>query len=276
MEQIQFAKVCGAGNDFFIIDHRNEHLKGLEQHIVSKYCPRKYGIGADGFMLIESSDCADFKMRIFNRDGSEADMCGNGARCIALYAHKIGLCSDTMTIETGAGILEGEVTGSQTVKLKMSVPHGMVLHREVSIDHHAMVTHFINTGVEHVVVFVPDNETVDVQHVGSAIRYHDIHAPTGTNVNFVQCVGDNTISIRTYERGVEGETLACGTGAVASALISAIMHNYISPVHVKTRGGALLTVYFKLQADQMVTDVYLEGEARVVYEGHFVMNKGGI
>ncbi len=258
MKNIAFSKLCASGNDFIVIDNREKILHDNIKDIAIKLCKRKYSIGADGLMLVEKSDKADFKMRIINPDGSEVDMCGNGARCIALYAYKNKIALNKMTFETFAGLIEAEVTKDNLVKLKMSAPHSLSLDKEWN---------FINTGVPHVVIFVDDIDKIDVKTIGNSIRYHKKFAPAGTNVNFVKIKDDKHIRVRTYERGVEDETLACGTGSVASAIISGIKFGMKSPVSVITQGGSALNIYFKIDKNKSVSDVCLEGDAEIIYEG---------
>jgi diaminopimelate epimerase len=266
MEKIEFTKMTGAGNDFIVINSGLKNLSGFAK----KVCNRKTGTGADGVLVIEKSKTADFKMRVFNADGSEAEMCGNGLRCAVLLS---GI-KKIVKVETKAGIYEGEVTGENKVKVKMEEPKDLKLNFSIKLNGRKVNVNSINTGVPHVVVFVEGLDKIDVNAIGSAIRHHSEFKPKGANVNFMEIIDEHNIKIRTYERGVEGETLACGTGSVASAIIA----NYKSPfdcskgkqitdskINVHTRGG-ILKVEFKRVVSE-VRDVYLEGEARVVFTG---------
>lgn len=265
---MKFTKAVATGNDFIIIENRvsapGKYLSGLAK----KLCDRKTGVGADGLLVIEKSGRADLKMRIFNPDGSEAGMCGNGSRCIALYALRNKIAKAVMTIDTQAGILEAEVRGD-IVKVRLTNPKEIKWNLCLMINKCPYKVSFVNTGVPHVVHFVDDLEKIDIKNLGSHIRHHGEFSPEGANADFVKVVDKHNIKIRTYERGVEDETLACGTGAVASAIISAETEKMASPVTVETRSGEKIKVYFEL-AEGNFKNVYLEGRAKLVYEG--VMN----
>lgn len=262
---IKFTKAVATGNDFVIVKSDDlgsrENLSGLAK----KICDRKYGVGADGLLIIEESKKADFRMRIFNPDGSEAEMCGNGSRCAALYAAQRKIAGNIMTIETLAGILSAEVK-VDIVKVKITEPRDIKWNLCLMIDKCPYKLNFVNTGVPHVIHFVDDLDKVDVRNIGSHIRRHGEFSPDGTNADFVKIVDKQNIRVRTYERGVEDETLACGTGAVASAIIAAEAHKMSSPVIVQTRGGEKLTVHFDIMEGQF-RNVYLEGKAALVYDG---------
>jgi len=263
MNTLDFTKMVAAGNDFILLDNR---VKGVSFHttrykdIAQTLCHRKTGIGADGLLVLENSNVADLRMRIFNADGSEAEMCGNGLRCVARHCGKKGL----LKIETLAGIYEALVKGSH-VKIKMGQPGDIKISLPISIARRTLRLNFINTGVPHAVVFVEGLDRIDVENLGRSIRYHRKFKPGGTNVDFVEVVDDKNIKMRTYERGVEGETLACGTGAVGSAIISNIVQGTASIVNVHAPGG-ILKVYFKKENNH-IKDVYLEGEVREVFRG---------
>ena len=265
---IAFTKAVASGNDFIIIDNKSGELDMRDfdySKIAQDLCRRRLSVGADGILVLESSDKADFRMRIVNPDGSEVDMCGNGARCSVLYASLCGW-GDDLTFETGAGLLASKVSGD-SVRLKMSDPVDTKLNVNLGIGESMLITHFINSGVPHVVHFVEDLDNYDVKNTGSAIRCHSLFAPAGTNANFVKKPDDKGIAkIRTYERGVEGETLACGTGTVASAIMLGLLDFAESPVKLQTKSGEILTVHFDISGDK-VTDVYLEGSACIVCEG---------
>jgi len=263
--KIPFMKMSGSGNDFILIDHRapflnEDHLKDF----IRKVCQRRISVGADGLILIEPSKKADFKWRFYNADGSEAEMCGNGGRCAARFAYLKGIAGPSLKFETLAGILSAQVEGKK-VKLEMTKPFDLKLDETISIDGGEQIFSSINTGVPHAVLFVEDLEGLDILRMGRAIRYHSYFSPSGTNVNFVRLEKGSQLSLRTYERGVEDETLACGTGAVASALIASFKGLVKSPVSVKTRGGEVLTVYFKIEAKD-VKSVFFEGDVHIVYE----------
>lgn len=264
--KIPFMKMSGSGNDFILIDHREpilgeDQMKGFAQRV----CRRRISVGADGLILIERSGKADFKWRFFNADGSEAEMCGNGGRCAARFAWLKGIAGPSLTFETLAGILSAQVDGKR-VKLEMTKPSGLKLDEKISIEGKEMTISSINTGVPHTVFFLRDFEEVDVVRMGRAIRNHSRYAPSGTNANFVRIENDTRLSVRTYERGVDDETLACGTGAVASALIGAFKELVKSPVSIKTSGGEILTVHFEIEAGE-ARQVFFEGDVHIIYEG---------
>jgi diaminopimelate epimerase len=258
-------KMSGSGNDFILIDHRDPFLKeeGLKD-LVRKVCRRRISVGADGLILIERSQKADFKWRFYNADGSEAEMCGNGGRCVARFAYLKGIAGSSLKFETLAGILTAQVE-EKKVKLEMTKPLGLKLDESLLVDGKKQVFSSINTGVPHAVLFVEDLEGGDIVPMGRAIRFHSHFAPNGTNVNFIRLEKGSQLSIRTYERGVEDETLACGTGAVASALIAALKGFVKSPVSIKTRGGEILIVHFEIEAKE-VKKVFFEGDVHIIYE----------
>ncbi|NQT23697.1 MAG: diaminopimelate epimerase [Candidatus Omnitrophica bacterium] len=270
-DTIKFAKVVGSGNDFIIIDNRGDRLKKSIPNFsrfAKTICERKNSIGSDGLLVLEDSKTADLKMRIFNPDGSEVTMCGNGARCSALYAFKNEWCSENITMETGAGIIKAQVS-SKDVRLAMTNPKDIKLDKDLGLGNTIFKTHFIDTGVPHVVHFLNDDTDIKdypVKETGKKVRYHKTFEPEGTNANFVKLNGKSSIHLRTYERGVEDETLACGTGAVASAIVSHLVYGTEQPVEVITISGDALKVYFKANGNK-VNDVYLEGPAKIVYEG---------
>jgi diaminopimelate epimerase len=223
-------------------------------------CQRKTAVGADGLLVLEKSKRADFRMRIFNADGSEAEMCGNGLRCAVMHVGK-----KKVRVETIAGIYEGETSGRDSVRIKMEDPKGLKLNIPISLNSRDIKVNFIDTGVPHAVIFVQGLDRIDVNNIGAQIRHHGQFKPRGTNVDFVE-IGDNrNIKMRTYERGVEGETLACGTGAVASAIISNKQQGTGDRVNVHTRGGILKVCFDKKGSE--FKNVYLEGEAREVFTG---------
>jgi len=263
--KIPFMKMSGSGNDFILIDHREPFLKEDRlKEFIRKVCQRRISVGADGLILIERSKKADFKWRYYNADGSEAEMCGNGGRCAARFAYLKGVTGPSLKFETLAGILSAQVD-EKRVKLEMTKPFGLKLDETLLIGGKKQVFSSINTGVPHAVLFVEDLEGLDMVPIGKTIRFHSNFAPSGTNVNFIRLEKGSQLSIRTYERGVEDETLACGTGAVASALIAAFKGLVKSPVSIKTRGGEVLTVYFEIEARE-VKRVFFEGDVHIIYE----------
>ena len=266
MKKIAFHKLQGSGNDFILIDNRRGVLKGQNlKALAMKTCHRHYSVGADGLIVIVPSKLADFKWRFFNADGSEAGMCGNGARCAARFAHIRKIAKKSMEFETLAGIIHALVKPG-TVKVRLTGAADQRMNISVLLDSGLRMGHFINTGVPHLVYLSKDLANEDVERIGRTTRYHALFKPAGTNVNFIQIQGRHKLRIRTYERGVEGETLACGTGAVAAALIAGSLGAVASPVEVSTWSGEKLIVSFTREAEQF-REIHLEGEAQVICEG---------
>ncbi|HLF85516.1 MAG TPA: diaminopimelate epimerase [Nitrospiria bacterium] len=266
MIKVPFYKMSGSGNDFILIDNRKGILSGMDmESFASRICVHRMSVGGDGLIFIEESKVADFKCTLHNADGSRADMSGNGSRCTARFAFLLGIVKKDMTFETGAGVLRAEVEG-YLVKVSFPPPKDLRLNIDIDIDGERYDGHFINTGVPHLVYLVNDVERLDLIKIGRATRRHNIFSPAGTNVNFIKLVSGNTLQIRTYERGVEDETLACGTGSVASAIIASILKGVSSPVILKTRSGKELIVHFKRDG-KLFFDILLEGDAMVIYEG---------
>jgi diaminopimelate epimerase len=255
----------GAGNDFVLVDNRNGSL-ALDQATIARLCDRHRGIGADGLLAVEpAQNGADFRMRYYNADGGEAEMCGNGARCFARYASRLSGKAESVSFETIAGVITATLLGDR-VQLRMSQPKDLALGATLDVGGIPMTVHFVNTGVPHAVVPVENLEKVDIRKSGAAIRYHAHFAPKGTNANFIQPIDARTLAIRTYERGVEDETLACGTGVVASALVYHQLTSAPSPINVKVRGGDTLEVAFEYDGNSY-SNVTLTGPADFVFEG---------
>ena len=262
---LRFTKMNGAGNDFILFDNRTGDID-LDRDQIAQLCDRHRGIGADGVLLLENStNGADFRMRYFNADGGEAEMCGNGARCFARFANKVGGQKAKLSFETPAGVISAEVKGD-LVTLRMTDPTDVRLDIDLPMAGEKTSVHFVNTGVPHVVIPVAKIDDADVRRDGAAIRHHTMFSPNGANVNFIEKRGPNKIAIRTYERGVEDETLACGTGIVASALIFAATEKSSSPVTVLARGGDQLQVGFE-KVQESFHNVTLTGPAEFVFEG---------
>lgn len=271
---LSFVKMNGAGNDFVVLDNRAGSLK-LSPRQIAHLCDRHRGVGADGLLVVESPLRAgvDFRMRYYNSDGGEAEMCGNGARCFARFASGLleadpsGRAGACISFETQAGPIQAELCGDGTVRLAMSEPHSFSEAVFLSYNTKRGEVNFINTGVPHAVVFVDDIANVDVAGDGRALRYHEHFAPAGTNVNFVQAKGPGHLIVRTYERGVEGETLACGTGVTAAALLHHIRTQSPSPIAVDVRGGDTLHVSFLPVARGKFQNVTLQGPAEITFHG---------
>jgi diaminopimelate epimerase len=267
--KIPFTKLSGSGNDFILIDHRASFLpESTLTQWVAKICAHRLSVGADGVILIEPPNDpqqADFRWRLFNADGSPAEMSGNGGRCAARFAHLKGISKAAMVFETPAGLIRAEVVGDQ-VKIRFTDPVDFRWRLVVDIDGTRREGQFVNTGVPHLVYLVDDVDAVELIDLGRKSRFHPLFQPSGTNVNIIQRLDAHRLKIRTYERGVEDETLACGTGAVASALIAATVAGAKSPVTLLPKGGQPLTVTFTGEGERF-RDIYLAGDARVVYDG---------
>ncbi len=262
---VKFQKMNGAGNDFVMFDNRDGSLH-LAAKQIEQICDRHRGVGADGVLLVEPAQAgADFRMRYYNSDGGEAEMCGNGARCFARFAHRVTQSAAHLKFETAAGVIEAKITENQ-VQLKMSAPHDLRLNLDLRVGAEMSQIHFLNTGVPHAVEFVDHLERISVRERGSKLRWHEAFQPRGTNANFVKRLSDHVIAIRTFERGVEDETLACGTGVVASALLHALVHGISSPISVEVRGGDTLEVGYRREGEYF-HDVTLTGPADFVFEG---------
>lgn len=263
---VHFTKMNGAGNDFVLIDNRQGGIKLRPEDIV-KICHRQRGVGADGLMLLVPSKKgkAEWAWDFYNNDGSSAEMCGNGARCFARFIQKHTGARDKTSFETIAGVISATFQGER-VRVNLTEPKDLRLNEQVELSIGKTAVHSLNTGVPHAVIFVPDADKAMVQNIGPEVRYHKHFAPRGTNVNFVQVLGPGEIRVRTYERGVEGETLACGTGVTAAAMIAARLHGFGAPVRVKVQGGDTLEVSFR-EENGAFSEVYLSGPADFVFDG---------
>lgn len=267
-ENFTFYKLSASGNDFVVILNFDKKVNLTEAKLLAqKLCRPKFSVSADGLILLEPpySSEASFSWKFFNADGSEAEMCGNGARCVARLVTELGLFKSPFYFETRAGLILAEVKNSR-VKITLTSPKNLSLNFEIETSFSKYKAHFVNTGVPHVVIFL-DEKTLDnlpVEKVAPAIRFHEKFKPSGTNVNFVALLRDNFIKVRTYERGVEAETLACGTGASASAYIAYKLGLIkSSEVEVLTKGKEILRVYIEENENKL----YLEGETFFIFEG---------
>jgi diaminopimelate epimerase len=261
---IDFWKMQGSGNDFILIDNRDGKIRDEKLgELVTGICRRRESVGADGVIFVKRSERFDFAWRFFNADGGEAEMCGNGGRCVARFAYLTGIAGDRMSFETLAGPVAAEVRG-RLVKVRMPKPKNLKLDIGLQPVEGWKSVDFIDTGVPHVVVMREGLNKAPVAAEGRRIRYHKRFAPAGTNADFMWPAGSNSLEIRTYERGVENETLACGTGAIASSLIAAARGIVDSPVKVRTSGGEELTVHFSRKGE-VYDEVWLEGNTAVIY-----------
>lgn len=267
--QLKFTKMSGAGNDFIVADNRDGQFP-TDPGLIARLCHRRFGVGADGILLVEPSEKTDFYMRYYNADGSEAEMCGNGARCIArFYSERCRSGTPgqpkEVNFETKAGPMQAFVDG-QLVRLKMSELREIALRKTVQLAVGPREYHFANTGVPHAVFFTKNADQEPVDNVGPEVRHHKDFTPSGTNVDWVQLLGADSIRVRTYERGVEAETLACGTGVVASAVLAHLVHGTKPPVKITVQSGRILEVDFDRDGDKF-RNVFLTGPAEFVFEG---------
>jgi diaminopimelate epimerase len=263
---LEFTKMNGAGNDFVLVDNRAGKIALTTEQVI-RLCDRHRGVGADGVMLLVPARAskADWAWDFYNSDGSVAEMCGNGARCFARYVQKTARTNSDFSFETAAGIIAASFQGD-LVTVNLTKPRDLRLNQSVPLANGTATIHSLNTGVPHAVQYVPDADKAMVLQLGAEIRRHAHFGPRGTNVNFVQVLGPNHIRVRTFERGVEGETLACGTGVSASAMISARVHGFKSPVKVQVQGGDRLEVSFT-ETNGEFGDVRLTGPADFVFTG---------
>ncbi|MCF8370634.1 MAG: diaminopimelate epimerase [Bacteroidales bacterium] len=258
--KIEFYKYQGTGNDFIILDNRENKWQLLKNQI-AKLCDRRFGIGADGLMLLEKHPQLDFEMRYFNADGGEASMCGNGGRCMVSFAHQLGACAEIAKFMAVDGIHEAIVKKDGIVELKM-----------LDVQDVAQIWngYFTDTGSPHFVNFVDGIENYDVFSKGKEIRYHKHFAPDGCNANFVEEINPSTIQVRTYERGVENETLSCGTGVVASALATFTKNKLdIDEYAIITSGGNLTVRFMPILTGNFYAfkNIWLCGPAEFVFSG---------
>ncbi len=270
---MDFAKLEGSGNDFILIDNRDGKVDKFLSKIsiavedfVRKLCQPHKGISADGVILIESplDPSNDFRWQFFNSDGSSAEMCGNGARCAVRFCYDLGLVEKNVSFETDAGVVKAEILeGGRRVKVQLTTP-SEVEEKTIELENVKLTGYFVNTGVPHFVVVTENLSNIDVVRLGRKIRFHSEFKPKGTNVNFITTVDKRTLTLRTYERGVETETLACGTGATAAALVAHTLKLIeLKPVNVLTRSGEILRVDFS----DDIKEIFLEGPVRKIYEG---------
>ncbi len=264
MKELIFVKMQASGNDFILINNFEGRVSPEEAPLFAqRLCRRRISVGADGLILIEPPKRPEnaFSWRFYNADGSEAEMCGNGGRCAARFAVEEGLCGPRLSFETLAGEIRAEVRGDR-VKVELTPPRDLTLDLDLALEGQVLRVHFVNTGVPHVVVFVEDLESVPVAELGRRIRFHEKFSPAGTNVNFVKVLPKGGLAVRTYERGVEGETLACGTGASAAAYVAVKLGLATAPVPVLTRGGETLHIHLEGES------LFLEGATRKIFRGY--------
>ncbi len=258
-------KITGSGNDFVLFNNLNRKIKNRRQ-VAIQVCKPKYGIGADGAIFLERSKKTDYRMRIFNPDGSEAEMCGNGLRCLVRFIHEQKLSGKkSFLIETLAGTYKTFINGPD-VSIEMFLIKKPQFNIRVDLDGNEIIAHLINTGVPHAVIIVDNVEDIDVRKYGPLIRHHRIFQPSGANVDWLQVINKHCGKIRTYERGVEDETLACGTGIVAGVLCAAMLGRFSSPVKIEARSGEKLSVLFSKDFSQ----IFFKGKTRLIFEGKWI------
>ncbi len=284
MEKISFIKMSGAGNDFIILDRDKNIPFVLSNEIIRKLCNRRNGIGADGVITISGSEKYSFEMEYYNSDGSTGTLCGNGARCAVRYAEITGKLKKKGSFTSGGTEYSGEILDDGQVKFNLNPPARMKFNFRVKFQRQLVKAHFVDTGSPHVVININEIlkdpsqissaynniDEVPVKEAGKEIRYLPEFAPGGVNVNFIHIKGDK-VYIRTYERGVENETLACGTGSAASAVVAFSQYNFNKPVTLHTRGGEELIVDFNT-GDGKISDLSLTGPAKEIFSGSFFKN----
>ncbi|MCS6989073.1 MAG: diaminopimelate epimerase [Chloroherpetonaceae bacterium] len=261
---VHFTKMSGAGNDFIMIDNRAQRL-ALSQEVIAKWCQRGTGIGADGLILLEESDRCDFAMRYYNADGKLGSMCGNGGRCVTRFAQHRGIEKTQFAFEANGELYRSEILSDGRVKLRMNPPKAF--RDKFLVEGYE--AYFIDTGSPHVIIYAPDVETLDVFGEGKKVRSNPAFFPNGANVNFLRVVAPDSIRIRTFERGVENETLACGTGCVAAALVSHRLGKLRSRLaNLLVQSGETIQVEF----DEAFENVFLIGSAEIVFEGYIQLS----
>ena len=262
---IPFWKMHGAANDFILVDDRAETFPAENRDWIESIADRRTGIGSDGLILIQPAENADFRMRFFNPDGGEAEMCGNGARCVARLARDIGVAKDTMVFDTVAGPVHAEIQG-EVVTIELTKPKDWELEFSLNLNGDSFTASFVNTGVPHAVVILEDTEAADIKKLGRGIRHHDRFQPAGTNANLITVTGRDALRVRTYERGVEDETWACGTGIAASGLVAHKLGLVTKPVQITATSGDVLRVDYEPDGEG-ADKVTLTGPAVHVFQG---------
>jgi len=254
-----FYKYEGTGNDFIFIDNRQNNFPKNDTALIQKLCDRRFGIGADGLILLENDSQNDFRMVYYNSDGNQSSMCGNGGRCIVAFAQKLGLVSDETTFVATDGLHYATILENGVVSLQMKDVDFVKIEKDYI---------FLDTGSPHHVMLVDDLAKFDVKNKGAEIRYSDLYGKAGSNVNFVNQISDNHFRLRTYERGVEDETYSCGTGATAAAIaMNALGKTNAHTIELDVEGGKLEVSFDKLADDSKYINVFLKGPATFVYQG---------
>lgn len=266
MSAVSFYKYSGSGNDFILIDERVPRIPIWKPDLIQRLCHRQKGIGADGVILLLKSEKADVRMKIFNADGSQAEMCGNGLRCLAKLMFDLGFNRQKYVVETMDRDLTVEPIDEE-IKASMGKPKDITWKIPLQIDETLYEAHFLDTGVPHVVIFMDEIDPFPVEKVGRGIRFHPHFSPKGTNANFVKILSKNSLAVRTYERGVEKETLACGTGVTASALGAAHLFGLSSPITVYPLSQEKIVVDFSFSPSREIESVFQIGPAEKHFSG---------
>jgi len=262
--KIKFTKISATGNDFILIDNRNDIFSGDEYDFFQKICQRRLSVGADGILLLNNSSHHDFSLVYYNSDGHIGEMCGNGARAASFYAFNHGISSNHVVFDVLGVLYEADV-GKMGVTLFMPPP--VEIKQNIGAVEESFLEEggFLNVGVPHYVLFAKDVDNIDIYTIGKKYRYHTAFQPWGTNTNFVQITGNHSLKMRTYERGVEEETLACGTGTISSAILANKQKGVYPPIEVEARGGKL-TVNFNSD----LSHITLTGEVQMIYNGEMI------
>lgn len=263
-EKISFSKLSASGNDFIVIDNRKGIFSETAGELATRVCARRYSVGADGLILVQNSERASIRVRYFNPDGSEFETCGNGGRSAVRFAYLSGMCDSKMTIETNVGIIDAEVAGDM-VKLKFVGPSEVRLNQKLVVHGKEMIGHYVKLGDPHFVIYPNEFPTGTIVPLAREIRYHETLAPGGANVHFIDVLSRQKLRIRTYEKGVEDETLACGSGCISASIATFLQKQTDPPITFEPYSGIPVKVHFQPGGD--FQDLYLEGDARLIYHG---------
>lgn len=266
-DRIAFNKLSGSANDFVVLDNRDGAFSTSAGWLARRICARRYSVGADGLILIETTKNASFRVRFFNPDGNEFNTCGNGGRCAVRYVFLNGIADRKMTMETNIGIVDAEVTGA-SVKLKLIGPKEVRLNFSVVLENKEITGHYVQMGDPHFVVETTELRTQPFVPLARKLSHHEAFGQAGANVHFIEIASRNQINIRSFERGVEDETLACGSGCTATAIATFSAKKCDPPVHFLPQSGIPLVVHFR--PENQFEDLYLEGDARLIYKGELI------
>jgi diaminopimelate epimerase len=263
-DRIPFSKFSASANDFIVMDNRSGQFTHVAPILAKRLCSHRYSVGADGLILIENSKKASFRVRYFNPDGQQFNTCGNGGRCAVRYAFLSVIAGRKMNLETNVGVIDAEVIGS-SVRIRFVSPSRYTLNVPVNVDGQTIKGHFVRLGEPHFLLYVKDIRNHDILPLARKIRYHDRFQPEGTNVHFIEPVDRHYVKIRSYERGVENETLACGSGCISSAIATYATNQTAPPITFEPQSGIPVSVHFPEASN--FQELYLEGDARLVYRG---------